>query len=1203
VSAERVGRIVGDRYHIVRELGRGGMGVVYLGRDLRRDMDVAIKICGREDADAMRWLKREFRVVASLRHPNLVELFELVAYERSCYFTMEYLVGTDPRRWVAKSTRAAQPTLASQSEELVHRELSSTSTLDPLQPLLVKLSPTARSGPRDVEFSRIRSVLAQTAEALAFLHARGVIHRDVKSSNVLVVDGTAKLMDFGLALERRRISVEVDRKRLVGTPAYMAPEYIESLTVTPAIDVFALGVIAFELATGTQPFGNDLRQRPMVPRASRLNPDVPRDLDDLIDDMLATNPLRRPTALAVATRLAGSLTQPRPVRRELFVGRAAELERLTGSLADSAPHARFVIVTGPSGVGKSALVEAAVGRARIAGTLPVLVWRGRCHERELIPFRAFDFVIDDLAAAVARENEDPPIEHAGALGRVFPALGATLKAQQPAAGDLRVERDRALLALTQLLDLAIGDDQGLVVIDDLQWADEDSLELLSVIIERATRPLAIIATWSDDEVSAQRFVRLWERLGARAELLPLAPMGEDELAELVAGIAPAAPAQQLHAAVAVAGGMPYLAELVARDLAETGDVDARSSELRRLERLGEAERAVVELAALSTSNTSFEQLHALCNLPTAQLRSVLRALEDARVIKVAPSANGDPVYALYHARLGESARAAMSIENRRELHLRFALFGERDYDAAPELIAHHYELAGEREPAARWATAAADAARAQLAWGVAADLYARAVRLGAGAGREQLAECLFLGGKLAEAAETFEQLARDSSVHEASERWRVRAAESYMKLGELDRGLAVLDGVLARRGEPRAKSRAIGAARAVAVAARWLTARGSRAPVDDVLVSVYRVIASFLSTPYPIEAFEYVLRNVDAAERAGDRDARGVGMSMLAAYLAAGSLGRFGERAIAEARRLASDSGAPYSRMVTAGCAGIVAMLRGDWTAMRRSHDEAHRICLRLGLERSWEASFVRSYQALGEYYAGEPTRALAILDELTSASDDLISRAMLGSYRGRALLLLGDVKAAHRQDRELDRAPAAQRGLAGIYRYVFAGELALAEHDWERAEAIGNELARSARSQWLSVMPAVSAMIDTLVATAAIGRNNRADAKRARARARGMLRRAQVSFYAPTALRLWGQAELRLGNVAAGRAMLARASAIAVKQGGKVDRLAIERLLSAPPFGGAARSGGAGPFDLLGTPAALGPLAFAVRWSTGGMV
>src|SRR3569623_3007150 len=80
------------------------MGVVYLGRELRRDMDVAIKFRGITHHDATLWIKREFRAVASLRHPNLVELYELVAPEQSCYFTMEYLPGLAPRRWVERPT-------------------------------------------------------------------------------------------------------------------------------------------------------------------------------------------------------------------------------------------------------------------------------------------------------------------------------------------------------------------------------------------------------------------------------------------------------------------------------------------------------------------------------------------------------------------------------------------------------------------------------------------------------------------------------------------------------------------------------------------------------------------------------------------------------------------------------------------------------------------------------------------------------------------------------------------------------------------------------------------------------------------------------------------------------------------------------------------------------------------------------------------
>ena len=302
---------------------------------------------------------------------------------------------------------------------------------------------------------------------------------------------------------------------------------------------------------------------------------------------------------------------------------------------------------------------------------------------------------------------------------------------------------------------------------------------------------------------------------------------------------------------------------------------------------------------------------------------------------------------------------------------------------------------------------------------------------------------------------------------------------------------------------------------------------------------------------------------------------------MLAAYLGVGSLGRFGDRALAIAHRLGAGSDSPYPRMVTAGAAGILATLRGDWTAMRKAHAEGQRVCKQLGLERSWEASFLRTYQALGEYYAGEPTRALQILGELEGASDDLISRAMLGSYRGRALVLDGNLGAARIVARELAVLPAARHGLAAIYRQVFATELALAEGDYVRAEATALELASAARRQWLIALPAVSAMIDMLLATAELGRRDRDAARRARARAKALYRRGRTSFYAATALRLWGQAERALGNHRTATDVLARAAAVAVERGGKVDRLAIAALTGAPPSE---------------------ELAFAVNWATAGM-
>ena len=192
----------------------------------------------------------------------------------------------------------------------------------------------------------------------------------------------------------------------------------------------------------------------------------------------------------------------------------------------------------------------------------------------------------------------------------------------------------------------------------------------------------------------------------------------------------------------------------------------------------------------------------------------------------------------------------------------------------------------------------------------------------------------------------------------------------------------------------------------------------------------------------------------------------------------------------------------------------------------------------------------------------------------------------MLGSYRGRALVMAGDLSAARTLAAELARAPAARHGMASIYRQVFAAELALAELDWARAAGLAAELAAQIRAQWLSVMPAISVMVEVIAATADLGRaaaGDRAAAARAAATARRVLRRGRASFYAVTALRLWGQAETYLGDLRRAHKILRRAAAAAHLRGGKVDRLALAALA--------------------GDPIDPGPLGPAVRWATGGAI
>jgi hypothetical protein len=647
-------------------------------------MDVAIKFRGVTHSDATLWLKREFRAVASLRHRNLVELYELVAHERNCYFTMEYLPGIDPRRWVERRQLARDEPLPTDAPTRSASPLNEARTQSGEGTTeLAGVAEPARALPV-VDFPRVGSVLAQLAEGLAFLHAHGVIHRDVKPSNAICSGGVVKLLDFGLALERHRQAGDLAREtRVVGTAAYLAPEYIERLAVSPAMDVYALGVLAFELITGAPPFTGSLHmlsryhRRGVVPRAAAFNPHLPQELDALVARMLSPDPAARPTALQIANAFSGTQSHPRALRRaHRFVGRDRELALIAARIADPEPRGRLVLVRGESGAGKSALIDEVLGRARGRDTL---TWRGRCHERERVPYRAFDLIIDDLATELAG---DPglarEIEHVGALGRVFPALAPLIDPSlgaEPPAADLRVERERALLAMTELFYHLLRTPRGVAVIDDLQWADEDSLELLALLVEHVGKPLTVLASWTveaGEMPEAQQL--LLERLGDAVTPVDVRAMTEDELAHLIAELVPQLPAARLRAAAALAAGSPYLAELIGRELGEVGPGEGEqlfaegtmpksgapvaSAELRRLARLDADERTVAEIAALAGGAVTFEQLRDIGDLPSSRVQSALRGLQDARIIRATPPRAGDPVYVFYHQRLREAAHDA-----------------------------------------------------------------------------------------------------------------------------------------------------------------------------------------------------------------------------------------------------------------------------------------------------------------------------------------------------------------------------------------------------------------------------------------------------------------------------------------------------------------------------------------------------------------
>lgn len=273
------GTVIDGRYEVLSRIARGGMATVFLARDRRLDRDVAVKVMHPHLAESETFIarfRREARAAARLSHPNAVAVFDQGLWEESFYLTMEYVDGEDLRD--ALRRRGSLPV----GEAL--------------------------------------SVVERVLDALAAAHRRDLIHRDIKPENVLLTrEGTPKLADFGLA---RAVSdaTAASTGTVLGTVAYLAPELVTSGTASAASDIYAVGVMLYELLTGRQPFAGDVpiniafqHVTSSVPAVSETIPELPREIDDLIGALTARDAAERlpdgDAARAALMRVQESLSE------------------------------------------------------------------------------------------------------------------------------------------------------------------------------------------------------------------------------------------------------------------------------------------------------------------------------------------------------------------------------------------------------------------------------------------------------------------------------------------------------------------------------------------------------------------------------------------------------------------------------------------------------------------------------------------------------------------------------------------------------------------------------------------------------------------------------------------------------------------------------------------------------------------------------
>lgn len=1007
-------------------LGRGGMGTVLRVFDEEMAREVALKTLPSLSAEERLALKNEFRSVAGLTHPNLVELYELFVETDAVYFTMELLEGQDFVAHV-RGVRRKQ---------------------DSVGP------------PRGAWVDRLLDALGQLDAGLSVIHAAGRIHRDIKPSNVHVTaTGRVVLLDFGIALDLGRASRGHGHSgHTAGTLEYMAPEQMWGVDLTPAADFHALGVMLFEAITGQLPYtGKRLaalsgKLRGPVPRPSDLVLGVPPALDALVAGLLEPEPQRRATGAGVRRVLAelgapGDAAATWVDRDAPFVGRERELALLHGALQRAVGGAGVLVrIEGPSGIGKTEVVRHFLAKA--LRDCDALALRGCCHPQESVPYKAFDGAIDALAEALC---DLPPVRlpelaagQAGALLRVFPALTAVPSlAAAPFDGDGVEPHELRRLAFDALHELlvALSRMRAVVVwIDDMQWGDTDSVLLLRELLERSTPALFLVAYRSEDvaqsavlrdvAVAAARSGQAGERVcltpldGASAQALAASLLGHGLDREPL-----------IDAVTAEAAGSPFfigeLARHVARVPPSASVAPHASPRLSsvvsdRLARLGARERRLVEVVAVAGGPIDRSLALRVAGLGEAGRPDAVR-LGHAHLFRTT-EVDGRPAVETYHDRIREAAIVALSPGDRARYHRDLATALRALPSPDPDALFRHHLGAGDEREAARFALAAAERASASLAFDRAAELFRHALRLDpAHPGRartlERLAVTLVDAGRGAEAPAAFLQAADLVSADPlVALGLRRRAAEQLVRTGSVSEGTAVFERVLAAVGVPMPRSSSDATLRA-AVGMLRLFVRGTE----------FRPVAAADLSPRVLErldarwgacgglgmmnppvasalAVEHVLDALDAGEPAHVA----YGLLYQAVLHAAVGGPVFGPRAarlLVAGEAIVARSGDPTLRGFAAHSRGSVAWHTGRFAEAFESCDRAISIYDRECRGTAW-------HRVAAENYALSALAFLGDLGELERRRRRALQRARdLGDTFGAAIFRIGQLNLARLGD------------------------------------------------------------------------------------------------------------------------------------------------------------------------------------------
>jgi predicted ATPase len=705
------------------------MGVLYqVSDEAKKNEIVALKmvrldVSSADRSDSVRRFQREFQVLTQLRHPNLVSVYDYgITTAGELYFTMEWIEGQD------------------------------------LESRLRSISPSVTV-----------SIIIQICRALAYLHARGVIHGDLKPANVLMIGDQVKIVDFGLALEVR----SSESKVRYHTKGYSAPEVHQLRPVDYRADLYSLGATWYALLMKEPPlfmFDAERVVRLSLYEALETQSEIPVTISAVIARLMATAPAGRYisaneviTAVSEVTGEAYALetreTASSYALRTHFVDREAELEVLRTTWVQSrSGEGKQVLISGEIGVGKSRLVEEVEVQAELEGAR--VVW-GQCIESGGSAYHPWREVLRVLARYVESTGEEVIKQVGPVLATLLPGLWEwdyMAGLAPPAELESQAAQLRLNIAIAQLLRVAAESRPTVVVIEDAQWADEATLEMLRFLARvPMLTGLLVCITYRSSEVSADHpLVTLSGRQVQRIEVKQLSPKFTTDLARSMLGLEelPSLLTERLQQTT---GGNALFVQELIRSLAVEGEVLHRTVEgwqidgkalqkaqlpesirqvvWRRVGQLSQEGQQILQRAAVTGMVFWENAVAEAARMTQMEVRAALReGLEQELVVRRDESSfAGELEYLFNVPMVREAAYESIPQGERQEIHKQVAawLMARSDEETNEQLglIADHLERAGQTEQAVDYLQRAGEQAAAQFAHAEAVAYFSRALDL------------------------------------------------------------------------------------------------------------------------------------------------------------------------------------------------------------------------------------------------------------------------------------------------------------------------------------------------------------------------------------------------------------------------------------------------------------------------------------------